>query len=52
VEKELQLGTLQVVQVVDGQRDSLEIIQPVLKLKHKQRFQTRFSVAFEQMLKG
>jgi DNA-binding transcriptional LysR family regulator len=51
VEKELKLFTLHAVQVVDEQGRSLDIIQPVLKLKHKQRFQTRFSAAFEQMLR-
>lgn len=53
VEKELQLSTLHAVQVV-GKTDNLdaelEIVQPVLKLKHRQRFQSRHAIAFEQML--
>lgn len=53
VTKELQLSTLRAVQVIDS-RDSvhlpLEIVQPVWKLKHRQRFQTRLSTAFEQIL--
>ncbi|MDZ4876564.1 MAG: HTH-type transcriptional regulator CysL [Chroococcidiopsis cubana SAG 39.79] len=53
VTKELQLSTLRAVQVIDS-RDSislpLEIVQPVWKLKHRQRFQTRLSKAFEQIL--
>ena len=53
VEKELQLSTLHLVQVIDD-RDSncaiAEIVRPFLKLKHRQRFQTRLSIAFEEML--
>ena len=53
VTKELQLSTLRAVQVIDS-RDSvhlpLEIVQPVWKLKHRQRFQTRLATAFEQIL--
>lgn len=51
VEKELKLATLHAVQVIDKDQENLDIIQPVLKLKHLQRFQTRFSSAFEQMLR-
>lgn len=51
--KELQLCTLHAVQVID-KKDSLgkplEIKQPVLKLKHRQRFQTRLAIAFEQII--
>lgn len=53
VEKELQLSTLHAIQVAVNQNDSdaeLEIVQPVLKLKHRQRFQSRHAIAFEQML--
>lgn len=53
VQKELQLGTLHAIQVMHDQpRPSkpLEIVQPVLKLKHRQRFQTRVALAFEQLL--
>lgn len=49
VQKELQLGTLHAVQVTNNCRP-LEIIQPVLKLKHRQRFQTKLAIAFEQQL--
>lgn len=49
--KELQLGTLHAVQVKDSQTDYvLEIEQPVLLLKHRQRFQTQIAIAFEQMV--
>jgi DNA-binding transcriptional LysR family regulator len=62
--KELQLSTLRTIQVVStvesngkasGKRSptnppAFEIVRPFLKLKHKQRFQTRLSAAFEQIL--
>jgi len=51
VEKELKLATLHTVQVIGRDQENLDIVQPVLKLKHLQRFQTRFSSAFEQMLR-
>jgi len=53
VKKELQILSLRSLKVKDnrkGYKVSAEIVQPVLKLKHKQRFQTRISKAFEQML--
>lgn len=53
VKKELQLGTLRSIQIIDSRESSrvtLEITRPFLKLKHRQRFQTRLSKAFEQML--
>ncbi|MBD1840002.1 LysR family transcriptional regulator [Coleofasciculus sp. FACHB-64] len=53
VQKELQLSTLHAVNVVDDRKRAktkLEIAQPVLKLKHQQRFQTQVSIAFEKML--
>lgn len=53
VEKEIQLSTLRPIPILDNRQDdwaSREIIRPFLKLKHRQRFQTRLSVAFEQML--
>ncbi|MFB2918721.1 LysR substrate-binding domain-containing protein [Aerosakkonema funiforme] len=53
VKKELQLDTLRAIQVIDNTDDSkpiLEIARPFLKLKHRQRFQTRLSKAFETML--
>jgi DNA-binding transcriptional LysR family regulator len=53
VKKELQLDTLRSIQVIDdrdGSNITVEIVRPFLKLKHRQRFQTRLSSAFEQML--
>ncbi|HEY9638283.1 MAG TPA: LysR family transcriptional regulator [Coleofasciculaceae cyanobacterium] len=52
VKKELQLDNLRSIQVIDKRKDSttLEIVRPFLKLKHQQRFQTRLSKTFEQML--
>lgn len=53
VKKELQLGTLYAVQVIDPEKKSrkkLEIVQPIWKLKHRQRFHTRVMTAFEALL--
>lgn len=53
VRKELQLGTLNMVSIIDDRNDGrtyLEITRPFLKLKHRQRFQTRLSQVFEKML--
>jgi len=52
IQKELQLGTLKAISVLDNRDGSapLEITQSVLLLKHRQRFQTRLALAFEQML--
>lgn len=52
VGKEIQLSKLRAVQVTDGIGSDvvLEIVQAVLKLKHRQRFQTRLSTAFERIL--
>jgi hypothetical protein len=53
VKKELQLGTLRAIQVIDDREHSnaiIEIVRPFLMLKHQQRFQTRLSRAFEEML--
>jgi DNA-binding transcriptional LysR family regulator len=53
VKKELQLGTLHAVQITNPQKQSkkdLEILQPIWKLKHRQRFHTRVMIAFENML--
>ena len=55
VSKEIQLDTLRSIQVVDsteGSNVTFEIVQPVWKLKHRQRFQTRLSLAFEQVLRA
>ncbi|MEE3719548.1 LysR substrate-binding domain-containing protein [Tumidithrix elongata RA019] len=53
VAKEMRLSILRSIQVVDNQKGAgkpLEIVRPFLKLKHKQRFQTRLSKTFEQIL--
>ncbi|HBL14286.1 MAG TPA: LysR family transcriptional regulator [Cyanobacteria bacterium UBA11162] len=53
VEKELQLDTLRSLKIIDNRKKPsaiVEIVRPFLKLKHRQRFQTRLSQAFEQML--
>jgi len=51
VKKELKLNTLRSIKVFDNQRsEEMVIIRPVLKLKHLQRFQTRISQAFEEIL--
>ncbi|MBD2565174.1 LysR substrate-binding domain-containing protein [Nostoc sp. UIC 10607] len=53
VKKELQLGTLHAVQITNPKKQSkkeLEILQPIWKLKHRQRFHTRVMIAFENML--
>ncbi len=53
VQNELKLSTLHAVPVIDREKGSgtkLEIIQPVWKLKHLQRFQTRVASAFEVIL--
>jgi len=53
VKKELQLDSLRAIQVIDNRECSsttIEMVRPFLKLKHRQRFQTRISKAFEQML--
>jgi DNA-binding transcriptional LysR family regulator len=54
LKKELQLGTLRTVKVVhqqhNGCSDMLDMIQPVLMLMHRERFQSRVAIAFEQLL--
>lgn len=55
VQKELKLGTLKALQVIDqrtGIPTILEIMQPIWKLKHQQRFQPRIMAAFEQILEN
>jgi DNA-binding transcriptional LysR family regulator len=54
VKKELMLGTLKEIRAIDdrnGKNKTLEFVRPFLKLKHRQRFQTRLSKAFEDILK-
>ena len=51
VKKELKLKTLHAVQIADlPSPEEAEIVRPILKLKHLQRFQTRISQAFEEIL--
>ncbi|MDX2216040.1 MAG: LysR substrate-binding domain-containing protein [Oculatellaceae cyanobacterium bins.114] len=54
LKKELQLGTLRTVNVIYQQpnerSNSLDMIQPVLMLVHRERFQSRVAIAFEQLL--
>lgn len=53
VKKEIQLGTLRAIKVIDNRNGSgaiAEIVRPFFRLKHRQRFQTALSTAFEQML--
>ncbi|MEG4287180.1 LysR family transcriptional regulator [Microcoleus sp. A006_D1] len=53
VNKELQLSTLRSIKIIDSKPSSnvsFEIIKPVLKLKHRQRFKTGITKAFEQIL--
>jgi len=53
VKKELQLDTLRFIKVVDDRNPKgtlTEIARPFLKLKHRQRFQSKVCTAFEQML--
>lgn len=53
IQKELHLDTLRAVQVTaekEGSHVALEMVRPFLKLKHRERFQTRLSKAFEEVL--
>ena len=53
VKKELQLETLRIIPTIDDRKGSgvnVEIVRPFFKLKHRQRFQTAISKAFEQIL--
>jgi DNA-binding transcriptional LysR family regulator len=53
VKKELQLNTLRAIAIIDdrdGKGMLSEIARPFLKLKHRQRFQSKVCKAFEQML--
>ncbi|MFN6565762.1 LysR family transcriptional regulator [Nostoc minutum NIES-26] len=53
VKKEILLGTLRAIKIIDNRERHgaiVEIVRPFFKLKHRQRFQTALSKAFEQML--
>ncbi|HEY9646618.1 MAG TPA: LysR substrate-binding domain-containing protein [Chroococcidiopsis sp.] len=54
LKKELQLGTLRTVKVLypqaNGSLEALDMIQPILMLMHRDRFQSRVAIAFEQLL--
>lgn len=55
LKKELQLGSLKTVTVLYPQQGSLavlDMVQPVLMLTHRERFQSRVAVAFQQLLLG
>jgi DNA-binding transcriptional LysR family regulator len=59
--KELQLGSLRAISLVSpanavidkgsNKPITAEIVRPFLKLKHKQRFQSKLAIAFEKMLR-
>ncbi|HIK12590.1 MAG TPA: LysR family transcriptional regulator [Oscillatoriaceae cyanobacterium M33_DOE_052] len=54
VTKELQLATLRSVTVMPNKGSAqkpLEIVQQIWKLKHRQRFQTKITSVFEEMLR-
>ena len=53
VHKELRLNTLKSVRIFDQTSNPvtpLDIVQPILRLKHAQRFQAQTMLAFEQIL--
>ncbi|HEY9660336.1 MAG TPA: LysR substrate-binding domain-containing protein, partial [Allocoleopsis sp.] len=53
IQKELQLDALRFVNVINGSNGasySLEMTQSILMLKHRQRFQTRPAIVFEELL--
>ena len=53
LKKELQLCTLRAVRVIDNrncQHVAVEIVRPFLKLKHRQRFQSKLCSIFEKMI--
>ncbi|GFE69148.1 LysR family transcriptional regulator [Chroococcus sp. FPU101] len=53
IKKELKLGSLRAIQILDdrnGKTKTLEWVRPFLKLKHRERFQTRICQAFEEIL--
>ena len=58
VKKELQLDVLRSVQITaphnkcktNVSKINVDIVQPILMVKHRQRFQTRLSTAFEKLL--
>ncbi|PSF39252.1 LysR family transcriptional regulator [Aphanothece hegewaldii CCALA 016] len=53
IQKELKLGTLRTISILDdrnGKIKTLEWVRPFLKLKHKERFQTRICSTFEEIL--
>lgn len=53
VKKEIKLGTLKALKIIDDRKkQSLELhmIRPFLKIKHCERFQTKISQVFEQIL--
>jgi DNA-binding transcriptional LysR family regulator len=53
VEKELRLSSLRAITIIPSQAErfhAMDIVQPILKIKHKQRFKTKTIIAFENIL--
>ncbi len=53
VKKELQLNTLRAIKIIDDRtsdRQTAEIVRSFLKLKHRQRFQSKLLLTFEKIL--
>lgn len=53
VKKEIKLGTLKALKIIDDRKKQpleLHMIRPFLKIKHRERFQTKISQVFEQVL--
>ncbi|MGI0492485.1 LysR substrate-binding domain-containing protein [Alkalinema pantanalense CENA528] len=53
IRKELKIGTLRAIKVVSDQStlsQPLSIIQKIIKIKHRQRYQTQIVTAFEKIL--
>ncbi len=53
VKKEIKLGTLKAIKIIDNHAkkpQELEMIRPFLKIKHRERFQTKVAQIFAQLL--
>lgn len=53
VRKELKLGILRSIRIIDDRNkksQELELARPFLRIKHRERFQTKVSQAFEEIL--
>ena len=54
IEKELSLNTLHAISIIDDRNNlyqPLDMVRPFFKIKHRQRFKTKISKAFEKILK-